>query len=136
MNGGMLPPSRPRVAIDVSMAIVNIVLLLIFFFIVTGQMSVTSGVEGLELSETSELPLEQLPKPVLVVDRDGGWQLDGTPVAPELLGVALDALAQPVMLHLVIDRATPAEALVSVLRHPALRDRAVRLVTLHYRHRR
>lgn len=126
-----LPRRRPNVAIDVSLAIINVVLLLIFFFLVTGQMETTDGADGLHLAETHDLPLDHLPRPILVVAPSGEWRLDGQPVAPDLLGVALAALPDPgAVLNLLIDRAAPADALIGVLENPALRDRGVRLVTL------
>ena len=116
-----------------SVAIVNIVLLLIFFFLVTGQVTADERVEGVALPRTAALPLDQLPRPIVIVEPGGGWLLDGAPVAPDLLGVAMDALPQPVTLHLLIDRTAPADGLVALLNHPALRDRAVKLVTLRDR---
>ena len=123
---------RPRVKLDVSIAIVNIVLLLIFFFLATGRLLNPIGPD-LELSETSELPLEDLPSPILVIKADATWELDGVPVAPEFLGLAIGDLPQPVTLHLLINRTAPANALLSVLNRPELEDIEVRLVTLHLR---
>lgn len=134
-----LPPRRPLGGIDVSMAIVNIVLLLIFFFVVSGQK--LSGAEEIDLSETSRLPLDRLPKPILVVDRTGNWSLDGEPVTPELLPVAL-ARAEaeagqapegdgPADLYLMIDRAAPARDLIALLRRSELEPYRLRLVTVH-----
>ncbi|MFD1881864.1 ExbD/TolR family protein [Paracoccus pacificus] len=127
-----LPPPRPRIHIDVSLAIVNIVLLLIFFFLVTGQ---TQPIElgKVELSQTSELPLDKLPKPLLLVSTEGDWLLDGQPISPDLLGVALDALPQPVTLNILMNRDAPAEMLVDVLNRPELAGRDLRVVTLRFR---
>ena len=129
----VLPRRRRPVGIDVSIAIVNIVLLLIFFFLATGQINADDRIEGLSLARTSELPLEQLPRPILIAEPGGGWLLDGARVAPDLLGVALDRLPQPVTVHLLIDREAPAEGLVTLLNNPGLRDRAIKLVTLRDR---
>ncbi|MCQ0969169.1 biopolymer transporter ExbD (plasmid) [Paracoccus sp. TK19116] len=129
----VLPRRRRSPRIDVSIAIVNIVLLLIFFFLVTGQVTADERVEGVALPKTSALPLDQLPRPILIVESGGGLLLNGEPVAADLLGVALDALPQPVTLHLLIDRTAPADGLVALLNHPALDDRAVKLVTLRDR---
>lgn len=126
-------PRRRHTTIDVSLAIVNIVLLLIFFFMVTGQITAKQTSDEVALPVSTSLPLEQLPRPLLVVTTDGQWLLDGAEVAPDLLGVALDALPQPLTLHLLLDRGAPADLLVTVLRNPALADRPVRLVTLKER---
>ncbi len=127
-----LPRDHEKSELDVSLAIVNIVLLLIFFFLATGRLLNPVGPE-VDLSETTELPLDQLPSPILVVDEDGMWQLDGEDVARDLLGVALDNLEQPVTLHLLMDRNAPANAMINVLNLPELAEREVKLVTLHRR---
>ncbi|MDO5631658.1 MAG: biopolymer transporter ExbD [Paracoccus sp. (in: a-proteobacteria)] len=128
-----LPSRARRLRIDVSLAIVNIVLLLIFFFLVSGQIGASDRARLPDLPETTELPLDQLPRPILIVTPGGDWLLDDQPVAPDLLGVALAQLPQPVTLNVLIDRAAPADALVAVLRDPALQGVAVRLVTLRHR---
>ncbi|MFV0301286.1 MAG: ExbD/TolR family protein [Paracoccus sp. (in: a-proteobacteria)] len=128
-----LPPRRRHTTIDVSLAIVNIVLLLIFFFLVTGQISAERPSDNIDLPVSSNLPLDQLPRPLLMVTPGGEWLLDGAEVAPDLLGVALDALPEPLTLHLLLDRGAPADLLVAVLRNPALAQRSVQLVTLKER---
>ncbi len=123
---------RPRAQLDVSLAIVNIVLLLIFFFLATGRLLNPVGAD-LDLAQTTELPLEDLPAPILVVKPDSTWELDGVPVAPELLELALADLPQPVTLHLLIDRTAPANTLLAVLNRPEIQPLEVRLVTLRLR---
>lgn len=122
-------PARRRVSqIDVSLAIVNIVLLLIFFFVVSGQEYADMG--DVNLSETSVLPLERLPKPLLVIDRAGEWSLDGEPITPELLPIALQEQGGAGDLFLVLDRAAPASQLIAALNRPELEPFRLRLVTL------
>ncbi len=125
----LLPPQRNRTTVDVSLAIVNLVLLMIFFFLTSGQLANRSAAE-VELSETTELPLDRLPKPILVVQANGGWELDGRTVAPELLAVALQNLAQPVILHVLIGRDAPAQSLLDIVTRPDLANIDLRLVTL------
>lgn len=127
-----LPREHEKSELDVSLAIVNIVLLLIFFFLATGRLLNPVGPE-VDLADTTELPLDQLPSPILVVMDDGSWQLDGQDVAPDFLAIALDSLEQPVTLHLLLDRAAPANSMISVLNLPELAEREVKLVTLHRR---
>lgn len=124
-----LPGRRKPVTMDVAMAIVNIVLLLIFFFVVSGQRVITE--HEIDLSETQRLPLDALPSPILVVDRQGGWSLDGTQITPELLPVALEQAGGENVLYLIIDRAAPAGQLITALNQPALQDLEIQLVTLH-----
>lgn len=123
-----LPPRRKNAHIDVSMAIVNIVLLLIFFFVVSGQEYAEMG--EVDLSETSALPLERLPKPLLVIDRSGEWSLDGEAITPELLPLALEKEAVEGDVFLVLDRTAPASQLIAALNRPELEPYRLRLVTL------
>ena len=124
-----LPQPKKPIALDVSLAIVNIVLLLIFFFLATGQL-LNPPAADVELAETSELPLDQLPSPVLVVVSDGSWELDGEPVAPDLLELALEPLERPLTLHILINREAPATSLIAVMNRPELAEAELRLVTL------
>lgn len=123
-----LPPRRKNAHIDVSMAIVNIVLLLIFFFVVSGQEYAEMG--EVDLSETSALPLERLPKPLLAINRAGEWSLDGEAITPELLPLALEKEAVEGDVFLVLDRAAPASQLIATLNRPELEPYRLRLVTL------
>lgn len=127
-----LARSRAPAHMDVSLAIVNIVLLLIFFFLATGRLLNPAGAE-IELSETTELPLDQLPEPILVINKDGSWALNGAKIVPENLDLALSDLPQPVVLYLLINRTAPANTLLAVINRPELQETEVRLVTLHKR---
>lgn len=127
-----LPRRAEPIRLDVSLAIVNIVLLLIFFFLATGRLLNPIGPD-VSLTETTDLPLDVLPSPILVIGPRGAWELDGAPVAPELMGAALADMPQPVTLHLLIDREASAATLLSVAARPELEDVTLRLVTLHRR---
>lgn len=122
-----LPPARPRLAMDSSLTIVNIVLLLIFFFLTTGSLS-TSRQITVTLPDTSTLPLDLLPKPLLVVDKDANLTLDGAPVDR---GDLADALGDNPTLHVLADRAGNAGALLDILADEKLIAVQVRLVTVH-----
>lgn len=124
-----LPRPSHKVQMDTSLAIVNIVLLLIFFFLATGQL-LNPPAQGVDLPETSELPLDQLPAPILVVDTGGNWELDGTPVAPDLLDNALAEMEGPVTLHVLVSADAPAGTLLSIVNRPDLQAYQMRLVTL------
>ena len=123
-----LPIRRKLIGIDVSLAIVNIVLLLIFFFVVSGQDYAKPP--GVDLSMTSHLPLERLPKPILIIARNGDWSLNGEAITSELLPVALQEQPENTDLFLMIDRAAPANVLIGVLNRPELSAYRLRLVTL------
>lgn len=121
-----LPPPRPPVRMDISMAVVNIVLLLIFFFVVTGQDPAPET--GVEPPRSALLPSARLPSPLLVID-GRGWMLDGMPITPELLPVALDQAGAADRLYLMIDRSASASRLIAALNRPELARREIRLVT-------
>ncbi|PJI84232.1 biopolymer transport protein ExbD [Yoonia maricola] len=122
-----LPPARQRIQIDSSLAIVNIVLLLIFFFLTTGSMSNSASIP-VQLPDTSELPLDLLPQPLLSVDADGAMMLNGEPIAPGTLAAAM--IDEPTI-HLLADRNANAGALLDMLAAEELIAVEVRMVTLH-----
>jgi biopolymer transport protein ExbD len=122
------PPRKTRP--DVSLAIVNIVLLLILFFLATGTLMNASSVDGVELSQTRDLPLDQLPSPILVVEPTGTLLLDGEPVSPELLAASL---TEAQVLHVLIDRTAPAQDLLELLARPGLDRLDIKLVTVRTR---
>lgn len=115
---------------DTSLAIVNIVFLLIFFFLATGQL-LNAPSQGVALASTTDLPLDRLPSPILVTDRDGGLTLDGVPVPEGGLAAAINALPPPVVLHLLIEGTAPAADLLALLARSELQGLELRLVTLN-----
>lgn len=123
----LLPPPGPPIRPDVSLFIVNIVLLLILFFLAAGSL-VEPAQEGLRLAQTRDLPISALPSPVLVVASDGSLQLDGTPVETAALPQALNGQT---VLHLLMDRDAPALDLLALVNRPEMAGLDIRLVTLH-----
>ncbi len=122
-----LPVTHKRQSPDISLAIVNIVLLLIFFFLITGRMT-NAPTFTIELSETAELPVEHLPKPILVLEAGGAMMLDGEPVEEADLGAAVAGFDA---LHLLIDRNEAGQVLVDMLKRPDFSHLDIRLVTVH-----
>ena len=122
-----LPARRMKMRIDPAYSIVNIVLLLIFFFLLAGQK--TPFTSDLRLAETTQLPAGNMPSPVLEILSEDQWRLDGQPLRPELLATALPDEEVPI--HLVIDREARSALLLAILRRPELADRPIRLVTQH-----
>ena len=123
----LLPPARARPPMDSALATVNIVLLLIFFFLTTGTLSTPHQV-GVTLPDTSTLPLDMLPKPLLIVGADGDLTLDGAPVTR---GGLAAALGDDPTLHVLADRSGNAGALLDILADEDLIAVQVRLVTVH-----
>jgi len=127
MAASRLPARRKSAVFDSSLAIINIVLLLIFFFLSTGSLLNSRSVE-VALPETTRLPLDLLPQPLLTVDTDGAMTLDGEPLPS---GTLADALGDAPRLHVLTDRDLPAGQLLTLLDAEALIAVEVRLVTLH-----
>lgn len=124
-----IPIHTTKPQMDTSLAIVNIVLLLIFFFLATGSLLTGRGF-GVNVAETVDLPIESLPQPILVVEAAGALSLNGEPIAPDTL---VAALASETQLHVLIDRGAPALDLVQLLTEPGLKDLDILLVTVHRR---
>ena len=112
---------------DSGLAIVNIVLLLIFFFLTTGSLSNSTTVT-VQLPETTELPLDLLPKPLLTVSLEGELTLDGVPIER---GSLADALVDDPLLHVLADREANAGEVLDLIAAEELIAVQVRLVTVH-----
>lgn len=129
LNQHILPPKPHRTKPDVSMAIVNIVLLLILFFLATGAL-VNTPDQGVKISETYDLPIDQLPSPVLIVEDGGTLSLDGVPIARDEL---VQSLGEATVLHVLISRTAPALDLLRLIDQPGLERFDIQLVTIHRR---
>ncbi|MGJ8603738.1 MAG: ExbD/TolR family protein [Marivita sp.] len=127
MKTSRLPAPRVRHPIDSSLAIVNIVLLLIFFFLTTGSLLNSRSIE-VALPETTRLPLDLLPQPLLTVSADGGMTLDGDPIDSGTLAAAL--IDSP-RVNVLTDQGLSATFLLETLAAENLVAVEVRLVTLH-----
>ncbi len=123
----LLPSRRHTIRLDVSLAIVNIVLLLIFFFLATGSLLNSPGY-NVDLSHTRDLPIDTLPRPILIVDDGGGLRLNGNTIAANQLGGALDG---ETTLHVLINKSAPAQDLLDLLAWPELAPFDIQLVTIH-----
>lgn len=124
----LLPQQREKASrVDSSLAIVNVVFLLIFFFLTTGSLVEAPGLD-VDLSQTSRLPIDSLPKPILILQGGGAMSLNGDPIASEDLAAAL--LDDPI-LHVLIDRKAAASELLELMGREDLFATEIRLVTLH-----
>lgn len=118
--------TRKKSTLDFSLATVNIVLLLIFFFLISGSLVATDELE-VDLSETADLPLDRLPRPLLLLRPDGeDWLLDGQTVTRDTLA----EIATGDVLHILADKRLPASALIALLQDPDLDGLTLKLVTL------
>src|SRR6187402_3428630 len=76
------PPARRRP--DFSMAMINIVFLLLLFFLIAGSV-VQKPETTVDIPLATKLPLENLPRPLLVVSYDNALFLDGQAVTADTL---------------------------------------------------
>jgi biopolymer transport protein ExbD len=129
MRKRLLPPAHEPTRPDVSFAIVNIVLLLILFFLATGAL-VNTPDQGVDISETRDLEIDQLPPPVLLIRPDRSLSLDGIDITPEGLVQTLQGQS---VVHVLIDRSAPALDLLQILAQPGMDQFDIRLVTVHRR---
>lgn len=126
MSLSRLPERRKGAKIDLSLAIINIVLLLILFFLIAGQL-VAGQRFAVDPARTRDLALEILPSPVLSHVATGQWELDGAAVD---LADLPDLLAGETVLHILADREAVALEIVEFTLRDGLEDLELRLVTV------
>ena len=115
---------------DFALAQVNIVLLLVLFFLVVGTIVETSE-QAVKLPETTDLPLERLPRPLLLIDGSDTWQLDGEAMTPiETVTYLIENPENLRQVNLLVAQDLPADALFDVLRRLEDTGLGVALVTI------
>lgn len=124
----LLPRAAPRFRPDFSLATVNIVLLLLLYFLVAGD-PVAESERTVVPPTTRNLPLEGLPRPLLVARSGGALELDGVPVT---LPAVMDRVASGtlVRVNLLVSRDHPARALLDLAGRLAGAGAELRLITL------
>ena len=123
-----LPPPRKRFQPDFSLATVNIVLLLLLYFIVAGDPA-EQGERAITPPTTRDLALAGLPRPLLALPPDGELTLDGTATTPTALYTRIAAGELP-RVHLLAARDHPAQALLALAGTLASSGAEVQMVTL------
>jgi biopolymer transport protein ExbD len=125
-------PSRRRKP-DFSLTMVNIVFLLLLFYLAAGSLIIKNELDT-DIPVTEELPLERLPRPLLLISSDGIF-LDGRAVQPAEavaeVREALDAQRGTGFLNLLADRAMPAGEFLEIVAGFQSAGIPVRVVTLH-----
>lgn len=127
-----VPSPRRRPAPDFSLSTINIIFLLLLFYLVSGTLIQPGELEA-DVPLTHDLPLERLPRPLLLLTTEG-LHLDGAPVArAEAAAQARAALARPPQaqfLNILAERNVPATALLDLVGDIQAAGIEVRLVTL------
>ena len=128
----MFPPPQPRWRGDFILPMINIVFLLLLFFLTAGSLANRNEAQS-AIPITATLPLERLPRPLLLVQSDGSLELDGRPATRDEVvrslrngatgesALSVSVLADPDM------PATTLLTLVDALRADGV---GIRLVTL------
>ncbi|MDT8440022.1 MAG: hypothetical protein RQ729_13555 [Wenzhouxiangellaceae bacterium] len=124
----VLPRPAARFRPDFSLATVNIVLLLLLYFLVAGDPAAEAE-RAIMPPTTRDLPLEGLPRPLLVARPGGTLELDGEAVTPAAL---MDRIASGTLprVNLLVSRDHPARALLDLAGRLAGAGAEARLVTL------
>jgi len=132
MNDNLQPPPRARKSIDDQLIpLINIVFLLLIFFMVAGQITQREAVIDPPAS-LSRKPAPEDPA-LLVLERSGALRINGRPIDAQALTSALDAYPGDAGITLAADRDVPASGLAPVLL--AVRGAGFETVTLYARHR-
>jgi biopolymer transport protein ExbD len=76
----IIPQPAQRRRHDFTLTMINIVFLLLLFFLTTGSLTNREEAQA-EIPVTRNLPLERLPRPLLMIQTDGTLLLDGQPLA-------------------------------------------------------
>ena len=119
---------RPRH--DFSLTIVNVVFLLLLFYLATGSLIKQNELEA-EVPFTRDLPLERLPRPLLLITETGALALDGVPVAPsELAHLARAAVEGSPFLNILPERSMSGREFLRILAALEAERVPLRIVTL------
>ncbi|WEX10859.1 biopolymer transporter ExbD [Chelativorans sp. AA-79] len=129
----LIPPQRRRPKPNFSLTTVNIVFLLLLFYLAAGSLVSRGEVEA-DIPITRDLPLERLPRPLLLI-AEGGLFLDGSPVPPGQAGAralaAMSATPGAAFVNLLAARTMPAGDFLTVVSAVQEAGVPVRVVTLH-----
>lgn len=127
----MLRTERKREKLDFPFATINIILLLLFFFVVSGSIMGANETRVAPPVIEGALP-ERLPRPLLVIDAQGALFLDDTLVGVDEIAARLRAKqdGRAPFLNIVADRFYSAEKFLAVIEAVRREGVAVRIVTL------
>ena len=113
----MLRARRPAAALDFAIPAINVVFLLLLFFLTAGSQS-NHAEFAVEPPRTATLPLDRLPRPLLSVDRQGGLFLDGATLSEEELPERIQALRRSTplsVLNILPEQTLPARQLLALI---------------------
>ena len=120
---------------DFTLTMINIVFLLLLFFLTTGSLSNREETQA-TVPETHTLPMERLPRPLLLLEADGRLLLDGQAIShEELVAAAKRAteatgrVGQP--LSILAQRDMAASTFLNIAETLRANQVPLQIVTLH-----
>ena len=129
----IIPVPPPRRRHDFTLTMINIVFLLLLFFLTTGSLTNREEAQS-AIPVTRNLPLERLPRPLLLLQDDGALFLDGKPVPENAIADearrAVEAAQADTMLSLLTSPDMPAGPLLALAEKLRTSGLAVQIVTL------
>ncbi len=131
----IIPVPPPRRKPDFTLTMIIIVFLLLLFFLTTGSLTNRNEAQA-DISITRDLPLERLPRPLLLITAEGELYLDGRSLTREtLVGAVKTAIADigdaNAALNLLAQHDMPASDLLDIAEMLRTDGIAVQIVTLH-----
>jgi biopolymer transport protein ExbD len=131
----IIPAPPPRRKPDFTLTMINIVFLLLLFFLTTGSLTNRNEAQA-DIPFTRDLPLEKLPRPLLLLTADGSLFLDGKAQPRATLMVdakaALAATGDPdAALNLLAQKEMAARDFLKVAQELRTGGITVQIVTLH-----
>ncbi|MBO0904488.1 biopolymer transporter ExbD [Jiella sonneratiae] len=123
---------RPRA--DAAIPTINVVFLLLLFFLVAGTLAAPEEAD-IDPAHVGTGAGERLPRPLLSIARDGSLGLNGKALSREALAGAVAALRRPeegrgATLYVLPARDLPASTLVAILGEAAAAGAATTLVVM------
>jgi biopolymer transport protein ExbD len=130
----IIPQPAQRRRHDFTLTMINIVFLLLLFFLTTGSLTNREEAQA-EIPVTRNLPLERLPRPLLMIQRDGTLLLDGQPVtgdsSVEAAQRAIEATGRDdTILSLLAPPDMPAAPLLSLAERLRASGITIQIVTI------
>lgn len=129
--GPRLPRPARRFRPEFSLAMVNVVLLLLLYFLVAGDPAEQTE-RAILPPTTRDLPLEGLPRPLLSLLPEGALALDGVAISRPALLARVAAGEMP-RLHILTARDHPARDLLALTGDLAAAGAEATLITLRTR---
>lgn len=131
----IIPTPPPRRKPDFTLTMINIVFLLLLFFLTTGSLTNRNEAQA-DIPFTRDLPLEKLPRPLLLIEAGGDLFLDGkAQPRATLVGdarAALVAAGDPgASLNLLAQKEMPARDFLAIAQALRAGGVPVQIVTLH-----